>query len=377
MLILYARYAQSQDWKSNMALNGYMKYMHTVIVPPNDSTMITDNFIHNRLNYTWYLNERLTFKASMRNRFFWGELVRDVPFIYSDLGNDPGFFDLSILWSNNSSTTLHTIFDRMNLTYQKDKLEIIAGRQRVNWATALIWNPNDIFNSYSFFDFDYEERPGTDAIQVNYYTGATSSVSLVYAPAEEFKQSTVAAKYKFNTKTYDIQFMIGYQREFFVIGGGWAGDIKGAGFKGEGTYFIPTESKVEESQFVGTIELDYTLANGIYMQTAYLFNSSGLNVDNGNYAAFFLERNLSVQTLSPAMHNLFFQISGALSPILSTALATMVNPKDKSLFIGPNVTWSVIENFDFLVAAQLFRGDRMTLYGDGGSLIFGRFKYSF
>ena len=372
---LFGAPSHAQD--ENMTLNGYMKYMHTVIIPPGDSSMITDNFLHNRLNYTWYWSDNFTFKASMRNRFFWGELVRDVPFAYSSLGDDPGFLDLSIVWTNSSSTVLHTIFDRMNLTYQKNDLEVIVGRQRVNWGTTLIWNPNDIFNSYSFFDFDYEERPGTDAVQVNYYTSAASSLSVVYALADSLSGSTLAAKYKFNTNTYDFQFMTGYQKEFFVVGGGWAGDIKGAGFRGEGTYFLPVNDQAGETQFVGSVEFDYTFTNGLYFQTAYLFNSRGLNVESGDYAAFYLDRSLSAQTLSPAMHNLFFQVSGALSPILNTALATMLNPKDGSLFIGPNVTWSVAENFDFLVAAQLFRGDPMTLYGDGGTMIFGRFKYSF
>lgn len=368
---------RAQDWKSSMELNGYAKYMHTVIVPPGDSTMITDNFLHNRLNYTWYPSKNLTFKTAMRNRFFWGELVREVPLLYANLGEDPGFFDLSILWATGRSTAIHTVFDRINLTYQKDKLEIIAGRQRVNWGTALIWNPNDIFNSYSFFDFDYEERPGTDAIQVNYYTSATSSLSLVYELADSFEESTFASRYKFNRHGYDVQWMAGYQQEFVVLGGGWAGDIKGAGFKGEGTYFVPTNDEIGKNQFVGSIEVDYTFTSGIYLQTAYLFNSSGLNVRSGNYAAFFLDRNLSAQNLSPAMHNMFFQISGALSPIMNTALASMINPKDGSFFVGPNFTWSVVENFDFLLAAQLFRGNERTLYGDGGSLIFGRFKYSF
>lgn len=361
----------------NKTLDGYIKYMHTVIIPSGDSTMITDNFLHNRLNYAWYIKDNFTFKTSMRNRFFWGELVRDLPFVYSSLGDDPGFFDFSILWINDTNTVLHSIFDRMNLTYQRNNLEVILGRQRVNWGTALIWNPNDIFNSYSFFDFDYEERPGTDAVQINYYTSATSSLSMVYELADSLVGSTFAAKYKLNKNTYDVQLMAGYQRAFFVLGGGWAGDIKGAGFKGEGTYFIPEDDESGETQLVGTIEVDYTFNNGIYFQTAYLYNSRGLNVESGNYSAFYLDRSLSVQTLSPAMHNLFFQVSGALSPILNTALATMLNPKDGSWFIGPNVSWSVVENFDFLVAAQLFRGDPMTLYGNGGSMIFGRFKYSF
>ncbi|MEO9964655.1 MAG: hypothetical protein ABJF11_02630 [Reichenbachiella sp.] len=377
VLLLISHLAFGQSWKEDMSLNGYIKYMHTAIVPAGDSTLITDNFLHNRFNYDWYLSDQITFKTSMRNRFFWGELVTTAPTLYSSLGEDQGYFDLSILWSNGSNTALHTIFDRMNLTYQKDQLEIIIGRQRVNWGTALIWNPNDIFNTYSFFDFDYEERPGADAVQINYYTGAASSLSLVYALADHIEESTLAVKYKFNTHTYDIQILAGYQDEFLIAGAGWAGDISGAGFKGEGSYFIPKDDDHGETQFVGTVELDYTFTNGIYLQTAYLFNSSGINEKSANYSAFYLDRSLSAQTLSPARHNLFFQVSGSLSPILSTAFATMLNPKDGSLFLGPNFTWSVVENFDFLVAAQLFRGDSMTLYGDGGSLIFGRFKYSF
>lgn len=33
----------------------------------------------------------------------------------------------------------------------------------------MAWNPNDWFNTYNYFDFDYEERPGTDAIRVRVY----------------------------------------------------------------------------------------------------------------------------------------------------------------------------------------------------------------
>ena len=91
----------------------------------------------------------------------------------------------------------------------------------------------------------------------------------------------------------------------------------------------------------------------------------------------FLDRNLSVQTLSPAMHNVFMQASGSLTPIHTGGLAGMINPKDGSLFVGPNLGWNVQENFDLLLAGQFFVGDTMTLYGDGGTYLYLRFKYSF
>ena len=370
--------AQDEEPKllDNMSLNGYVKYMNTVLLPPRDSgQMITDNLIHNRLNYTWYVNDNFTFKTSMRNRIFYGELTRLLGTTYAQIGDDPGFFDFSILWINDESFAMHTIFDRLNLTYQKGDWEVIAGRQRINWGMNLIWNPNDIFNSYSFFDFDYEERPGTDAIQVNYFTGAASSISVVYELADSLKGSSFAAKYKWNTNNYDMQFFGGYQKTFYVMGAGWAGDIKGAGFRGEGTYFIPQNQG--DYQFVGAIDVDYTLSSGLYFQVSYLYNSQGINTGTGDYAAYYFDRNLSVQTLSPAMHNLFGQVSGSFTPILTGSLSGMMNPSDDSWFIGPGLTWSIEENFDFLAFAQLFRGDPRTLYGDGGSILFLRFKYSF
>ena len=364
--------------KYKTSLDGYAKYLHTAIIPEVDSAeMITDNFFHNRLNFQWRITKHWTLNTSMRNRLFWGELVRLNNELYASLGEDPGFFDLSILWTNGNSHALHTIFDRLNLTYEKGKLSIIAGRQRVNWGMTFIWNPNDIFNSYSFFDFDYEERPGTDAIQINYYTSATAQVGLVYELSDSLKGSSLAVRYRWNAKTYDFQLFGGYQRQQMVLGGGWAGDIKGAGFRGEATYFVPSSELDQENQLVASMDLDYAFPKGLILQMSYLFNSTGSNDSEGDYAAFYLDRLLTAQTLSPVKHNLFFQGSYPVTPIINVNLATMLNPADGSWFIGPTVDWSVVENFDFLVSGQLFRGDPMTLFGDGGSFLFMRFKYSF
>jgi len=370
----------AQEGVPDKELNGYVKYMNTLIIPESDTLeAISDNFIHNRFNFAWYLNDNWIFKTSMRNRFFWGELVESQPQLYQMLDDDPGFFDLSILWATGDKYALHTIFDRMNFTYQDEQWELIVGRERINWGMTLIWNPNDIFNSYSFFDFDYEERPGTDAITVNYFTSATAQVGLTYELGRSLKESSIAARYRWNTGTYDFQTFGGYQKEFFVLGAGWAGDIKGAGFRGEGTYFIPEGGTDGETQFVGSIDADYSFNNAmaLYVQMSYLFNSRGINASTGDYAAFYLDRNLTVQTLSPAMHNLFFNVRGQVSPLINVTLASMVNPADGSWFIGPSVDFSIITNLDFLLNAQLFRGDPMTLFGDGGSLLFGRLKYSF
>ena len=68
-----------------------------------------------------------------------------------------------------------------------EKWELTLGRQRINWGVNLAFNPNDLFNAYSLIDFDYQERPGSDAIRFQYFTNELSS----FETAVQFGKSLV------------------------------------------------------------------------------------------------------------------------------------------------------------------------------------------
>lgn len=361
----------------NMSLGGYVKSLTTVFVPPGDTNVVVDNLIHNRLDYAWYINEKFTFNASMRNRLFLGGTVNLIPEFYDMLAEDPGFMDLNILWFNSKGAAAQTAFDRLNIDFQSNKWQVIVGRHRINWGVNLVWNPNDIFNSYSYFDFDYEERIGTDAILGRYYINETSSAELIYAPQDSLKRSTFAGMYKTLVSNYDIQVFGGYLSQQITFGGAWSGDIKGAGFRGEFSVFLPSEELPLDNQFVGAIDIDYTFPNTLYLHGSYLFNSVGINASMGDYANFFIGNNISAQALSPAMHNIFAQAGWNPSPIVRLTFATWINPTDGSLFLGPTCNWSVAENFEILLNVQGFIGKEKTLFGGYGSFYYLRTKYSF
>jgi len=363
-----------------MSLNGYVKNLTTVFLPPGgDTSIFVDNLIHNRLDYSWYINSNFTFNASMRNRLFYGESVKSLPFVYDMLAEDPAFFDLSILWFNSKGAALHTTFDRLNIDFQKGSWQFILGRQRVNWGVNLVWNPNDIFNAFSYFDFDYEERIGTDAILSRKYISATSTVELVYAPGDSIEASTIAGMYKVLLGSYDVQVIGGYLFDQVVVGGAWSGDIKGAGFRGEFSLFAPLGDDGRKTQFVGAIDLDYTFTNSLYVHASYLLNTTGLDSKTGDYTNFFLGAGstISAQTLSPAMHNIFAEVGYSASPLVRLGFASWFNPADASLYLGPTVNWSVAQNFEILFNVQGFLGKDMTLFGNYGSFYYLRIKYSF
>ena len=257
----------SQEEKpKNWQLNGYIKNMQTLIFF-NDTAgvFVQDNLIHNRLNFRWYLSEQFTFRAELRTRVFFGDLVRanpDYAKLVDNVNND--FFDLSLVLLDDNSWVIHSMLDRLYLEYVKNNLEVRVGRQRINWGINTVWNPNDIFNAFSFTDFDYEERPGSDAVRIKYYTGIASSFEVAARIYNVFEKDSlnqekiIAGLWKINKWNYDFQVLAGYVKDDLVLGGGWAGNIKTASFKGEFSYFHALDERRKDA-FAATFGVDYSI----------------------------------------------------------------------------------------------------------------------
>lgn len=364
-----------------VALNGYVKDLFMYYKPKNqiegfEADHLSTNIIHNRLNFRWYAADELTFAIEARNRLFFGQLIRELPFYQKTIDVDNGYFDLSKTIASGDGWFVHSIIDRAWLNYSKGKWGVTIGRQRINWGVNLVWNPNDIFNTFSYFDFDYEERPGTDAIKIQYYTSVTSSAELVYKIGKNADSTAIAGMYRFSKFNYDFQFLGGWVGKDYVIGGGWAGDIKGGGFRGEASWFIPRESDNGSKEvFVASISGDYTMKNSLYLHTGILFNSLGTTGKAGGRE--ILDLNLSAKTLSFARYNIFGQVSYPFTPLLSGNVSGMLNPSDGSSYIGPSLTYSLGNNLELMFAGQFFLGTTGTEYGDYGKFIFGRLKWSF
>lgn len=221
IFILSFNSAISQEKQKFLTLNGYISTMQSVTFDSLSGPFINDNLIHNRLNLKGYVNENITFAAEFRNRLFTGDMVRYVPSFSEMIGNDQGWADLSWNILNEQSFLLNTTIDRLWVDFNYGKFQARAGRQRINWGQALVWNPNDIFNAYSFFDFDYIERPGSDAVRLQYYPTYSSALELA-VKADHNDNISAAALYRFNKRGYDIQFIAGYvESQDLMAGAGW------------------------------------------------------------------------------------------------------------------------------------------------------------
>jgi len=368
--------AHSQE-ESKLQLNGYVKYLQTVNYQKFDEQWLTESLFHNRLNFKWYPTNNLRGYVGIRNRFFYGDFVETIP-IYKDLiGQDNGIVDMSFNIADGQSYLLNTTIDRLYLEYNKNDWLVQFGRHRINWGQNLVWNPNDVFNAYSYFDFDYEERPGTDALRVQYYTSFTSSAEFVYQLGDNIDDMSFMGMYRFNKWSYDIQFLGGVVKTDVVIGAGWSGDIKGGGFRGEITYFHPKNNFInEKGQLVASISGDYTFSNSLYLQASILYNSTGATEKLG-MPNFGIINETSAKTLTLYRGSLFGQIGYQITPLLRGDLASIVNPYDGSFFVGPSFTYSLSQNLELLFSGQLFGGETGSEFGDVGKLWYMRMKWSF
>ncbi len=359
---------------SNLLFRGYLSDMQSVMFQHVNDPWYLDNLLHNRLQLKWYANDHFTTDLELRNRFFFGRSM-EIPGYKEMYSADQGWVDMSFTLASGTSYILETTLDRVWVDYRAGNFEVRAGRQRINWGKTMVWNPNDIFNAYSFFDFDYVEKPGCDALRLHYYTGASTDVEASIKVNND-KKITAAGILRLNPGTYDLQLFGGIlNSEDIVAGTGWSGNIKGAGFSGEVTLFQPKDSTFGKGDIMFSLSSDYTFRNSLSLQFEFLYSS----VDY-HYLSFaeFYYMPLTVKEITFTDFNLFAQISYPFTPLFTGTFSTIYYPSIKGFFLGPSLSYSIQDNLELSFILQYFNGEfNKALDRQKLTLGFLRLKWSF
>jgi hypothetical protein len=360
--------------KKLFSLGGYLTTMQSAMFDSLSGPVLYENLLHNRLNIKGYISENITVAVEFRNRLFTGDMVRSY-FGYSGMiADDEGWVDMSWNIIDKKSFFLNTTIDRLWLDLNFNKFQAIIGRQRINWGQTFVWNPNDIFNAYSFFDFDYIERPGSDAIRLQYYPSYSSTVELA-AKLDSEDDVTAAGLFRFNHWGYDIQLLAGYSNSSDIVAGtGWSGSIGSVSFRGEGSWFRPLEDFTDTTgTTIITAGFDKVFEKNSVTQVQLMYCNNPLRLNN---IAGFYTGNLSAKDLAFSEFSAFGQFTWAATPLMNISLSVMWFPDLEGYFAGPSFDYSLAENIDFSLIWQHFKAEM------GGSktrmnLGFLRLKYSF
>ncbi|MDR4988281.1 MAG: hypothetical protein RG741_05520 [Bacteroidales bacterium] len=370
-----------------VSIRGYVKAMPGVRFDNSFSKADINNTFHNRINLRWDIAPGLNLRLEGRNRLIYNDMFIDLEPGFFDLlpgiddvkdfyTQDDGLVNMSWVWLSGEGWIGHTEIDRFFLDWSHESWRIRVGRQRINWGINLVSNPNDLFNTYSFFDVDYPERPGADAVRVQHYLSGMSNLELAVSPARNSRDMVAAARFVHNWRAYDLQLVTGYYKNRLALGGGWAGHIGGAGFKGEATWFHDLEKQegITRGTVVAAAGLDYMFPQGTFVILEALYNGGHERL--GQFA-FSINEPLSPDNIMFSKYAITLSADRAFSPLFSGGLAMMALPDIEAAFIMPNISYSLLTNLDLECVAQFFAGGKNTIFEEAGYGLFAVVKYSF
>lgn len=300
--------------KVHFSFKGYVKDLNSFQLPVKNTPFHYSNLVHNRLNFKWQ-STHFNASAEMRNR---------------------------LLWNNAPGPAFYGKIERGWIEYKSTRWSIKAGRQRINWGMNNAWNPNDVFNTYNMFDFDYEERAGVDGLRIHYQKNETSAVELAATNDVASKTINGAIKYNFNRTNYDWQLITGLNQKRITLGVGWQGSIGETGFKGEGQYFLSTKNG--EQILNASIEVDHITKNGWYLNAAALFNQQGIVSATSDWSSLSFQN--KPDNLMPTRWNIMAGISKEVTPIISGRLNMFYAPFSNTMVVFPSARFSIFSNVD-------------------------------
>lgn len=348
----YSAQAQEEEKEKSWKIKGYIKEMPYFSYNRPYDQALYNNLIHNRLNVKWTPSEKISGAAEFRTRLFLGDVVSTTPDLPAQVRNQNERVNASITWFETDNAAMITNVERFWLEYKTSKWAFRAGRQRINWGIATTWNPNDLFNAYNFLDFDYEERPGSDALKAQYFINELSNIDIAVSPSFSKRATVGAAKYFFNKSNYDFQLNAGWYHDQFTVGAGWAGSIDEVGFKGEMQYFFSATTK---PQFNAVAEWDYMFSHGWYANTSFLYNSTGIDEPVSNWTTVNFQ--LSPRNLMPTAYNVLGSVRKEITPLISGSLGVVYCPGTNISILLPSLSWNVSDRWDLSVIWQSFYAD--------------------
>lgn len=362
--------------KPPVVFRGYVKEMPALQSGKSFSDPSFMNIFQNRLNFRWNITKDLHFAAEGRNMVYYSKMFENNLMFKDLLEMDAGYYDMSSAWLDEGSWIAHTMVDRLYFDWHQSNWQMRVGRQRINWGVNMVSNPNDLFNTYSFFDFDYAERPGTDAVRLQYHFGEISKAQLAISPGRDKEEMVAAIMINLNRWNYDFQTLAGYYKNRLALGAGWAGNIVGAGFKGEATWFYDLEQRtdVNRGNLVAASGIDYMFGSGTFVVLEFLYNGGYKRTPD---KIMLITQPLQADNLMFSEFAITLSVQHPLSTIIQGGLAIMALPDIEAGFVMPSVSYSVVTNLDLGFVAQIFIGGKESIFEEAGSWWFASLKYSF
>jgi hypothetical protein len=265
-------------------------------------------------------------------------------------------------------TTIDYALDRLVYRRRFERYTLGLGRQPIDWGSGRFWQPLNVFGAFAPTDLDTDYKPGIDAVTVDAYPGAFSSLSGAYvlAPKDDAElENSSALHYRRQAGAFsELSLLAGSVVGNRVVGAAFESDWGGMGWRLEGVHYTLEQS--DEQAFFWIAGIDTMFADGTMLAAEWYDNSRGATseaelgaIAEDPLVAYGLQQQLG-------RHVLGVSLQRDLTPLLNggyTLLAGTLRDGDDrrhfSLLHQLNLTYSVSDESDLLFSL---------LYADGKGL---------
>ena len=177
----------------------------------------------------------------------------------------------------NSATAIGYELDRAVYVRRFRGLALAVGRQPVDWGSGRFWQPLNVFGAFAPTDLDTDFKPGIDAVALDWFPTAFSSLAAVVAasPREQPQiESSAAVRYRRQVgQLAELSLLAGRVIGNRVLGASFESEWAGIGWRIEGLRQI-LKGPAEDGYF-WIAGADYQLDDGTLLVAEFHDNSRG------------------------------------------------------------------------------------------------------
>lgn len=270
---------------------------------------------------------------------------------------DPRYWDLQSEIHESRSLVARQQLYRATLQWRTALGDIRFGRQQVNWATALIWNPMDVLNPVSPLQLEPDERTGVDAVLWDKSWGDLGRISAVHAPQHEASQQSTAVRAMRFLGGIDAGLMAGKFADNDKAGLGASGSLAYTGWRTEVVWTSPGQ---EASYWQAVGNLSWSHGSGLNLALEYFYNGHPIpHVSLGG------SRVPGGEPIYAGQHYLGLLVFQDITPFWQYRVVVIRNADDASWVLYPRSTWTLPMRWEIYLTAgtQLYGGTPQSEYG--------------
>lgn len=368
--------------KIDVDLFGYYEFQMTGAKINDEFIQLFSNKL--RVDFKSSISENITFAANFNFITYHGETTWNIlDFLPKTITSEvpKGLESLYVLPFKD-----RYYLDNAYLKLAFKHFDLTVGKQQISLGTGYLWNPTDVFNIKDYLDPTYEQ-PGHNAIRVDVALGKAYTLTMLYEPENNWKNSAKLIRLKGKIGRFDYAFTAIKKNWVFhdyslfdmdimnfvklpgkrqLLGISTAGELLGVGVWAEYAYNWMEEADNFYELVVGG---DYTFDFQTYVMVEYYQNTLGKS-DYHQYTLNDWMRMLAQEQKAIARDQLYIFIRHPVGDFLYLGFSSIYSLSDNSLALVPTLHYSLSENVEITAYLNLLTGKEGTAYaktlGSGG-----------